>query len=760
MLCLDLWGRNSGPFMQALHFSFGLGAFIAPLLAAPFLEPTTTDILPTLMASTAIPFQVSDLNGIGMERGKRQTSQNESIMGLSNNMEPFNNSALEFTANSLENVFTRSNRVITEIPVSTISNPQSIEFTATNGLDTNETTIQPIATTQRVPKRKPSKTNASSLGNKDWDRIHVGTLPKEDLAPISSTTTVSLSTITSITTRTMFPFVSPTSGSYSKLQEPLMLQVNETTVLAKEPNINLNPNPTYKTTDVTEPYVSTNGGKNTDFSKSKVVFPGSNTVNSTATSSTQNVIKNIDSEQTKNTLITNNNTNFIDVNGRTSAVAVDSIILSSSTEVIVPKISLASYMPSYSQGKVTVSYEESLNTHAYTTSKIPEELVPTVGTTVIGSHVKPGTGVSDQGSQSVTEYTSNIWNEEHTVISSKEQSTFLSTDPAGNSLPKHIHRSKPVTYDNDTEVINSLFDIVANRIERYGFNKVQFTYLMVGLFVFAISLVFLGFLCHNPRDPKSKQEEGQGTKKISNRAVHGLLISLMAVFFLLYVGLEVTYGQLVLAFAVHGDLQLAQSTGFVIAIVFWGSFAAMRFASIFFSSGFGPITMLLLNFVFCTLGTVLLSTMASHTETALWVGTALLGIGLASVFPTGILWIERYIHVSNKVAAAFVMGASLGEVVCPVAVYQLMVNNPAMLMHSAVVINILCIATFIALQWLALRHGEKYCAATNNGYQLANQEEEEDMIDMSPSSSAVAVRRNSFSSEHRALLNGNLHQGP
>lgn len=349
--------------------------------------------------------------------------------------------------------------------------------------------------------------------------------------------------------------------------------------------------------------------------------------------------------------------------------------------------------------------------------------------------------------------------EQSTATLVKEVDVIEMVSGTQNTLSKHIHHSKPVTYDNDTEEIHSFLDIVASRIENYGFSKVQFTYLMVGLFEFVMSLVFLGFLCHNPRDAKSKQEEGQGTKKISNRALQGLLIGLMAVFYLLYVGLEVTYGQLVLAFAVNGGLHLAQSTGLVIAVVFCGSFAAMRFASIFFSSGFGPMTMLVLNFVFCTVATVLLSAMASHMETALWVGTALLGIGLASVFPTGILWIERYIHVSNKVAAVFVMGASLGEIVCPVVVYQLMVISPAMLMHSAFVINILCIVTFVALRWLALRHGEKYCTAINNGYQLASQEEEEDMIDTSPSGSVSALRRRSFS-EHRALLNGNAHRGP
>lgn len=35
---LHMWGKSSAPFMQALHFTFGLGAFIAPLIAEPFLS--------------------------------------------------------------------------------------------------------------------------------------------------------------------------------------------------------------------------------------------------------------------------------------------------------------------------------------------------------------------------------------------------------------------------------------------------------------------------------------------------------------------------------------------------------------------------------------------------------------------------------------------------------------------------------------------------------------------------------------------------
>lgn len=731
--------------MQALHFSFGLGAFVAPLLAAPFLEATTTDVSPSLLVSTVTPFQVPPLNEMGMMREKRHASQNEkNITGFIHTMESENSSFLQFTTESLENVSKPSS---SDILVNVTPILWSVVSNTTDVPDSYSTTVQPVATTHRVPKRKPSKTNASSLGNKNWDDIHVGVVSKEDLQPISSATTTSASTTTGTTSSTTSPSISYSS----KLEQSLMLQAYNTTFLTNGTNTNAIPNTINKVTDVAGSFGSRNEEKDADYSKIKIDYSVSNTV-----TPTEGV--------TVNLLIATRNTSFMKINGSAHTVAVDYVV-SRSTEGTFPKSSLSTFLSSHSP-VTTHSYEELLKTHTHTSSKIAEGFVPFDETEDIISGMRSGDVLH---SQSLTEDTSNMVSEEHRMTSSTEQSAstwikevdvIAAVSDTQNTLSKHIHHhSKPVTYDNDTEEINSLFDIVASRIENYGFSKVQFTYLMVGMFEFVMSLIFLGFLCHNPRDAKSKQEEGQGTKKITNKALQGLLIGLMAVFYLLYVGLEVTYGQLVVTFAVHGDLHLAQSTGLMIAVVFWGSFAAMRFASIFFSSGFSPTTMLVLNFVFCSVATVLLSAMASRMETALWVGTALLGIGLASVFPTGILWIERYIHVSNKVAAAFVMGASIGELACPAVVYQLMVISPAILMHSAVVINVLCILTFVALRWLALRHGEKYCAAINNGYQLASQEEEEEMIDTSPSGSVAAARRRGFS-EHRALLNGNTHQGP
>lgn len=35
---LEMWQEESGPYMQALHFTYGLGSFVAPLVCEPFLS--------------------------------------------------------------------------------------------------------------------------------------------------------------------------------------------------------------------------------------------------------------------------------------------------------------------------------------------------------------------------------------------------------------------------------------------------------------------------------------------------------------------------------------------------------------------------------------------------------------------------------------------------------------------------------------------------------------------------------------------------
>ena len=48
-------------------------------------------------------------------------------------------------------------------------------------------------------------------------------------------------------------------------------------------------------------------------------------------------------------------------------------------------------------------------------------------------------------------------------------------------------------------------------------------------------------------------------------------------------------------------------------------------------------------------GSVLLSALAASSPVALYSGTALLGLGMASIFATGFLWVEQRITITSKV---------------------------------------------------------------------------------------------------------------
>ena len=48
-------------------------------------------------------------------------------------------------------------------------------------------------------------------------------------------------------------------------------------------------------------------------------------------------------------------------------------------------------------------------------------------------------------------------------------------------------------------------------------------------------------------------------------------------------------------------------------------------------------------------GAALLSALAASSPLALYLGTALLGLGMASIFATGFLWVEQRITITSKV---------------------------------------------------------------------------------------------------------------
>lgn len=81
---MTLWGSESGPYFQALHFTFGLGGLVAPLIAAPFLTVQGTED--------------------GMLLNQENATDSFSLTNFTTSLFSYNNSALNTTNQTFPNI--------------------------------------------------------------------------------------------------------------------------------------------------------------------------------------------------------------------------------------------------------------------------------------------------------------------------------------------------------------------------------------------------------------------------------------------------------------------------------------------------------------------------------------------------------------------------------------------------------------------------------------------------------------------------------
>ena len=154
--------------------------------------------------------------------------------------------------------------------------------------------------------------------------------------------------------------------------------------------------------------------------------------------------------------------------------------------------------------------------------------------------------------------------------------------------------------------------------------------------------------------------------------------------------------------------------------VFWGTFSATRGLAIFIAIVAAPGLIMWSSFLTCIVGSVSLSFWAQSSAAALYIGTAAMGIGMASIFATGFLWVEQRMTVTNKVGSVFIIASSAGADVFPVLVGQLVETWPMAFIHLTTGIVCGCVLMFGVITLVA--RGAK----TDNGKEHENVELKEE----------------------------------
>lgn len=205
-----------------------------------------------------------------------------------------------------------------------------------------------------------------------------------------------------------------------------------------------------------------------------------------------------------------------------------------------------------------------------------------------------------------------------------------------------------------------LAPIVINKVMTLSGGAITWPFWILAL-LFLPGLLGLSIL-PSPTDPEKKEEKSEVQKPDPK-----LIVLMMALFFL-YIAVEAGYGNWVFTYITK--LEIANDTvASYINSAYWGALTLGRLIAVPLSRKIKPGTMLVGNYVFTILFLVVLM-IWPVSPTALWIGSAGLGLALASVFPTLLALAETRMKVTGAVTGLFFLGSGSGGILFPTLLGQ------------------------------------------------------------------------------------------
>nr|XP_009680799.1 PREDICTED: sodium-dependent glucose transporter 1 isoform X1 [Struthio camelus australis] len=248
------------------------------------------------------------------------------------------------------------------------------------------------------------------------------------------------------------------------------------------------------------------------------------------------------------------------------------------------------------------------------------------------------------------------------------------------------------------------------------------SYVVIGTCLLFVSFFF--FILYS-RSSSARDKSKASLQKNVTAKYHYALIFLLFVFFFCYVGAEVTYGSYIFTYA-KVFAEMKENEAAALNSLFWGAFAACRGVAICCAACLYPGTLIVLSIIGSSVSSLCLTFFAKY-PVSLWAGTAVYGASMATIFPSGISWIEQYTVIQGKSASLFVVGAALGEMCIPAVVGYLQgkFHHIPVIMYTALGTSAMTVILFPVM------------------YKLANSLDESDLKEMSESEDRKALLSNS-----------------
>jgi len=172
-------------------------------------------------------------------------------------------------------------------------------------------------------------------------------------------------------------------------------------------------------------------------------------------------------------------------------------------------------------------------------------------------------------------------------------------------------------------------------------------------------------------------------------------VLLVVILFLLYVGLELGFGNWIYTYSLTLGLGTTISAAFLNS-AFWGSFTLGRLLAVWISTRLRPQTILFMDILGCTISTIIIMLWKDSTS-VLWIGTIGLGISMASIFPTLIILAGERMHITGAITGWFLVGSGIGSMLLPWVIGQIFVRTGPKAMTTVLLVDLAGILLFLLL---------------------------------------------------------------
>ncbi len=233
---------------------------------------------------------------------------------------------------------------------------------------------------------------------------------------------------------------------------------------------------------------------------------------------------------------------------------------------------------------------------------------------------------------------------------------------------------------------SAISPLIVEQVERLSGGIV---WVYAALSMLAIPVLVMFFRLPSPSHPQVSEDEPAPPLILP-------LAILVGCFFFLYTGLEASVISWLNTYTTEAKLG-DKSTAYKLSSTFLFVFTFGRLLAIIFASRFRPRTILITDFIGCFLsvGAIL---MWSNSVSVLWVASCVMGLSMASIFPTMLAFAERRMTLSGKLTGYLFSASSGGSMILPFIVGQFFTTvGPGVLYYVTFLALTIDCAIFVVL---------------------------------------------------------------